>query len=568
MLDQFLEVAYEAQQKKEAQAEMVEGFKNLPERELFKLATGQTKLAMYDGDDWLEKYKDTELYPEALQLEQQCLQAKIQQEQKRLAEQEERDSKREEQDEEWRAMDAIRLKKRILDLKLNQAELAALGSEGGEAGEEEESEEEEAEEEAEEPEAEEGEEEAEADNAAVAADEKAASDMKTAVSIDWVRRGARSGAKQRTLKGEGEKLVQSIRKARAPSPKRQAASKGLAEGMVEAARTKKASAALTKVAQPPAAQSMNPIKARRVVQPQLEDVALDMDLPETYTPQDVEAGGALLGENIAAQRGKLQEQAQYAQEHPVMNKLKGAVPGAVIGGVGGGLIGASTGGTGKQMLARGAIGAGLGALGMGGITAAATPGAAKRQETAGEYEAAEQALTPELRQALVERELKDWGAEQAHNRALALAEARAPRTNISQTTRNVMRPPYAAEDEDEGDYRYASAQLKLAAAKIRMRQEMEKEAWGPVLAAMGKGLQGMGQFAAKSGRQLGGAISRGAKAGTVAPVGRTLGRQAQAGMMRAGQWAAKNPKAALGIAGAGALGVGGLGYMAGRGSNQ
>ena len=107
MLDQFLEVAYQQDKTAKARAELVENFMHLPVEELKAIADGEVKLAFGDSDDWLEKYKDTELYPEALELEQQCLEAQIQQEQKRLAEQAERDANPEPEDDSWRIISKL-----------------------------------------------------------------------------------------------------------------------------------------------------------------------------------------------------------------------------------------------------------------------------------------------------------------------------------------------------------------------------------------------------------------------------------------------------------------------------
>lgn len=148
MLDAFLEVACEHEKKASAYQNMVADMKKLPNEELYLLAQGQSKLAFGDSEEWLEKYEGTPFHEQALALEQECLENSIAKEQKRLAKAEEEDAERAERDEEWRRDDAIRLKKRILDLELNKYKLQAAG--GGEAEEEEEEEGEE--EEVEEPE--------------------------------------------------------------------------------------------------------------------------------------------------------------------------------------------------------------------------------------------------------------------------------------------------------------------------------------------------------------------------------------------------------------------------------
>jgi hypothetical protein len=139
MLDAFLSVAYEHETKKEAQAQMVRDFMQLPKEELYKIASGQVKLA--DDDEWLEKFKGTPLFEQALGLEEACIQADIEDQQQRERERVERQQRRAEADgmTAWEKKDAIRLKKRLLDLELLRAENSGAG--GGEEEAEEEAEE-------------------------------------------------------------------------------------------------------------------------------------------------------------------------------------------------------------------------------------------------------------------------------------------------------------------------------------------------------------------------------------------------------------------------------------------
>lgn len=122
MLDQFLETLYEAEKKADARQEMVSAFMNFPKEELHKIAAGRVKLAYHGDGDWLEKFKGSPLYDQALALEEQSLQLDIEEQQKRLA----RKAERESEDSTWDARDAICLKKRMLDLEL-------VKSQGGEA---------------------------------------------------------------------------------------------------------------------------------------------------------------------------------------------------------------------------------------------------------------------------------------------------------------------------------------------------------------------------------------------------------------------------------------------------
>jgi uncharacterized protein YcfJ len=100
-------------------------------------------------------------------------------------------------------------------------------------------------------------------------------------------------------------------------------------------------------------------------------------------PEEAEAMAPHVQEHLTGQHGQLQEQAQYAGEHPVLNKMKGAVPGALLGAIPGALAGGHVGG------GRGAlVGGALGALGGGGLGALVTPNAEQRTETADAYSGA------------------------------------------------------------------------------------------------------------------------------------------------------------------------------------
>jgi hypothetical protein len=135
MLDVFLEVVSGKTREAEAFDALVDDFSKLPTEELAKIASGQSKLAYGDDDDWLSKFEDTDLYEQALALEQECLEVDIARQKHQL-----------EQcipeptppaPEFYRLQDAVRLKKRILDLELNKMRLAEMGgSLGGEPEEE------------------------------------------------------------------------------------------------------------------------------------------------------------------------------------------------------------------------------------------------------------------------------------------------------------------------------------------------------------------------------------------------------------------------------------------------
>lgn len=72
MLGEYLELSYEKEKKASAERSLVEALKTLPKSELFKLATGRTKLA--SEPDWLEQFKGTAFFDQAVALEQEQLQ--------------------------------------------------------------------------------------------------------------------------------------------------------------------------------------------------------------------------------------------------------------------------------------------------------------------------------------------------------------------------------------------------------------------------------------------------------------------------------------------------------------
>jgi hypothetical protein len=131
MLDEFLNTVYTHETRKKAEYDMVGLLKDIPTLELRKLAAGTPiaelyeKRAMMDEcspsepKSFLDKFKDTPLFEEALALEQEMLQAEAADIAKRM--------ERRGDDQLYQVQDQIRLKKRLLELKL--AQLQAGGGE-------------------------------------------------------------------------------------------------------------------------------------------------------------------------------------------------------------------------------------------------------------------------------------------------------------------------------------------------------------------------------------------------------------------------------------------------------
>jgi hypothetical protein len=124
MLDEFLNTVYTHETRKKAEYDMVGLLKDIPTLELRKLASGTPiaelyeKRAMMDEcksldaqpKTFLDKFKDTPLFEEALALEQEMLQAEAADIEARM--------QRRGEDQLYQVQDQIRLKKRLLELKL------------------------------------------------------------------------------------------------------------------------------------------------------------------------------------------------------------------------------------------------------------------------------------------------------------------------------------------------------------------------------------------------------------------------------------------------------------------
>lgn len=122
MLDQFLTVAYEQTERAKEKRAYIDNLKKLPREELFRLATGE-KLAWaepvkaaHDSDSvacWIDQFKGTPLFDQAVMLEQADLQLEAQDIQRRM--------QQPPPDDLWVQRDQLRLQKRLLELQLAQA---------------------------------------------------------------------------------------------------------------------------------------------------------------------------------------------------------------------------------------------------------------------------------------------------------------------------------------------------------------------------------------------------------------------------------------------------------------
>lgn len=120
MLDAFLSVAYDHETRHAENVKLAKILKVLPMEDLQKLATGEAKLAfgacspMGSGECWIDKFKGTPLFDQALQLEKAELEAEVARTQAQAA--------APSWDEMNRTQDHIRVQKKMLDLELLEME--------------------------------------------------------------------------------------------------------------------------------------------------------------------------------------------------------------------------------------------------------------------------------------------------------------------------------------------------------------------------------------------------------------------------------------------------------------
>ena len=121
MLDSFLKVAMEQSEREVASRDLAKRMEGLPNETLYKIASGQLKLSMYGctpmGEhdvSWLDKYKGTPMFDQAVALEEEDLQWETQNQQVRV----EDSAKDQLRSQMWAMRDQIGLKKKLLDLEL------------------------------------------------------------------------------------------------------------------------------------------------------------------------------------------------------------------------------------------------------------------------------------------------------------------------------------------------------------------------------------------------------------------------------------------------------------------
>jgi hypothetical protein len=127
VLDHYLNVMYRNEKKASALESMTGLMMKLPDVELHRIAQGEKIASLLEACDdkttWLDKFRNTEFFEQALQLEQQDLELDIQRAQQRIQNRQKEDA----DGNLWQAQDAVTLQKRILELELRKQEIGAEG---------------------------------------------------------------------------------------------------------------------------------------------------------------------------------------------------------------------------------------------------------------------------------------------------------------------------------------------------------------------------------------------------------------------------------------------------------
>jgi hypothetical protein len=135
MLDKWLEVSYGKTKEAEAKDRRIQLMRNLPNDMLLKIANGHEKLGMsgeiaksaYCGEDgkWLDRFKGTPLFAQALEIERGDLE-------NRMAEKQRRQERRSFYEAEDAARDDLDIKRKLLELQLAEHEAGGGGVPGEE----------------------------------------------------------------------------------------------------------------------------------------------------------------------------------------------------------------------------------------------------------------------------------------------------------------------------------------------------------------------------------------------------------------------------------------------------
>lgn len=447
MLDHFLAVAVRHDHDREQSVKLAADLQRLPNDLLYRLATGKEKLSFGTNEEWLEKYHGTPLFEQALQLEHADLENDVARQQA--------DSARPAMDQFYKTQDQIRIQKKMLDLQLIETQekdglqvqpggmlpetttptaqgsgalgdVAAEGVQDGAPG--------------------------NAMGAKMASTVNAWNAMARNANIGSAvggALGAGAGALHGFKKDEqgqrhigrgiaqtlgggvggaflgagagavGTNLRQGLGVKDSFSRAGHAMVGSVPENVISAVEQEQAAARAAKVA------AARDVLALQAMKPYLSGALYSA--PPGISHADM---ADLAAEYAREDHAHLNERAAFAKEHPVRNRLGGALPGGIIGGALGGYAGSPFGAQGT------AIGAGLGALAGGSLGALATPGYKERQARADELGGHLQHATPRMLSGSLQAMSKERAAEEAREHAMDLAEAGASRHSVTVHNKN------------------------------------------------------------------------------------------------------------------------------------
>ena len=414
MLDKFLEVAYTRTKEAEDKTRLVESMRKLPNELLMKIASGEEKLAFmgHGGESWLDKFKGSPLFGQAIQLEEQQLQLDMSNKQQWAAE-----SAKRTQDDAVR--DELCVKKKMLGLELAKQQEAQLQHEMTETPEDEamESPEQQAMEQAQGMEM----------HPAPAAAAKMAEYLGKSAGAKEMYAGAKAGVKRygQLLSGGNRKILEDS--AIAP-PALRFAPPALRDKLVKQERrsvniARGATAGVGATAAGGAGYAATRKKSDDAKTASAPDARYDVrNIVHRHglDPKEVKGSLSMIKKLIAEQAATHQENADWAAKHPVLNRAPGAVTGALMGGMTGAALGGRRGS--GSVVAAGAV---LGGL----LGAALATSPEEKDRNAKAYAAAAKGMDYGLQASIA---AKNRLEHISHAREMSVADAGATKVHNSQ----------------------------------------------------------------------------------------------------------------------------------------
>lgn len=409
MLPEYLMISYAAEQKKEASADLTSLLKKLPNEELYKIATGETKFAYGASECWLESFKGTPFFERAVQLEQQDLQLQ-------MAEQQRREVRSADEDL-WAQRDKLSIQRRLLGIEKTQWEEQSQGGMPGPEG-----------------------------LAGPPVEPPVLEQPQQPPAVEKQSAASPKGdAGLKTASGQNI-VVQSNKETIGAEEKNQGAGQLGAFGMdttehMDTVWAGKKQAAIEKIAtvdalarklaQADLKKPMNPILARKELSDEIEEaMANTIGFGEKVPLNQVRDIAGLAMDYAHQTRNSMQEGTEFAEKHPVLNRLRG---GAVIGMLGG-MVGLPIGAISPTGI-KGKLGIIAGSALLGGaIGTVVTKGAKGRREDLNHYTHAMNSLGERGIENAVLSAVVNHNANIDQRRRVDVASASAPKTHVTQVS--------------------------------------------------------------------------------------------------------------------------------------